>query len=498
MRSYSALLLLLLTANISHAASPVLPLEMISRNAQGQQVINALIGLSGMSARGNKVAFTMSDRAFFNEPPAPPPMPPGSSDIPQYGQIALWQRGRAPVPLMDFRDGFGPTNFLSSYSNAFHVKLHEDSNRVCLTSRGDLVRGIREQSFFGVACSDQPGPPYYYLPGVDGAGLANTIGTYGGARFDLYGGDGILLHDRQTGSVESVSLANDGHRAADSDVGNVSDDGRWVVFKSNDNTLVVGDTGSSVGGFPNGGRDIFIRDHLLSTTRRLLRPDGSELLGHLNSYYDFSANGRFLVFSSTGDVVEPCLTNFNGPPSQGLSPEPIFVHDFQTNSTECISLTQSGQAFGNGFQSGVDNRVSISGDGRFVAYVTRFAADPNDTNYKDDIYLRDRKLNRTIWVSQAANGAPGNSRAESPLLSEDGRWLAFVSYASNLVPNDTNLPAFGNPNFQGGDIFLRDLSALSVEPVQVPAGSNSGWALLVLGLLGFGMRVEFGGLRFDA
>ena len=66
------------------------------------------------------------------------------------------------------------------------------------------------------------------------------------------------------------------------------------------------------------------------------------------------------------------------------------------------------------------------------------------------------------------------------------------------MPNDTNLPPFGNPNFQGGDIFLRDLSALSVEPVQVPAGSNSGWALLVLGLLGFGMRVEFGGLRFDA
>ena len=202
-----------------------------------------------------------------------------------------------------------------------------------------------------------------------------------------------------------------------------------------------------------------------------------------------SKSGRFLVFSTTGDVVAPCLTNFNGLPSQGLNSEPIFVHDFQSNTTESISLTQAGQAFGNAFRS-EDNRVSISGDGRFVAYSTAYPADVADTNGKTDVYLRDRKLNRTIWVSQAATGAAGNSRSVSPLISEDGRWLAFVSYASKLVPNDTNLPIGGNPNFQGDDIFLRDLSALGVAPVQVPAGSSWGWALLVLGFLGFGMRAR--------
>ena len=73
-----------------------------------------------------------------------------------------------------------------------------------------------------------------------------------------------------------------------------------------------------------------------------------------------SKSGRFLVFSTTGDVVAPCLTNFNGLPSQGLNSEPIFVHDFQSNTTESISLTQAGQAFGNAFRT-EDNRVSISG-----------------------------------------------------------------------------------------------------------------------------------------
>ena len=492
MRSYSALVLLQLTANFSHAASPVLPLEMISRNAQGQQATNARVSLDGMSANGNRVAFTMTDRSFFNEPPPPPPNPSGSLNFREYGQIALWQRGRAPVPLIDFRDGFGATNFPSGVFSTKHVKLHESSERVCLLSDGgDLVMGIRgNPSDGGVACSDQPGPPYYYLLGLDGTGLRPISGTYGGERFDLYGGSfNILLRDRHTGSVESVSLANDGHVATTHDLVDVSDNGAWVVFQSADNSLTLGDTGASLGWNNVPGNDFFIRDRVARTTRRLLRPDGRELLGQLNRFSAFSANGRFLVFSTTGDVVEPCLTNFNGPPTQGLSPEPIFVHDFQTNTTECISLTQSGQAFGNAYAS-EDNRVSMSGDGRFVAYSTRFAADASDTNNKADIYLRDRKLNRTIWVSQAANGAPGNSRSVSPLLSEDGRWLAFVSYASNLVPNDTNLPPFGDPSFQGGDIFLRDLSALSVEPVQVPAGSNWGWALLVLGLVGFGMRAR--------
>ena len=509
MRSYSASALLLLTANFSHAASPVLPLEMISRNALGEQTRGRVFPNS-ISSQGTKVAFSLDDRFFFNEPPPPPPEATGGAFAPKYGQVALWKRGIGHAPLIQFSDGYGPTSSLFDefLSNTGHVKLSDFSNRICFPVRdGDVVLGIR---LFGQSpgdgggntfCTNDAGPPYQYLLGLNALPAVGAV--FGGDNFDYlftYIGEqpngssfSAQLKDRQSGQIldNQILVGSDGHFAASlSGVSDVSANGRWILFQSDDNTLVPGDTGTSFGGIPFGGADFFIRDRALRTTRRLLRPSGGELLGYLNREYAFSSNGRFLVFSSTGDVVEPCLTNFNGPPSPGLSPEPIFVHDFQTNSTECISLTQSGQAFGNGFQSGVDNRVSISGDGRFVAYSTAYPADLADTNGKTDVYLRDRKLNRTIWVSQAATGAPGNSRSVSPLISEDGRWLAFVSYASNMVPNDTNLPAFGNPNFQGGDIFLRDLSALSVEPVQVPAGSNWAWALLVLGLLGFGMRAR--------
>ncbi len=506
MRIYRSLVALLLNANFGYAASPVLPIEMISRNAQGQQQTSngnfGIIGLNGISAYGNKVAFSVSDRAFFGEPPPPPPMPLGSIDIPIYGQIALWHRGDGLLPLVNFRDEFGATSFLNAESG-LQVKLLEDSSSICLPiSGGDVVAGTRQQGLTLAVCGAQPGPPYEYLLGPDGNRA--TSGVHGNKRFDLYSGQfqfgagvddvgNLALKDRQTGIVEFVALGND-NRIAFSDGGNVSDNGRLVVFISDDNNLVFGDSGGSFGG------DFFLRDRLTRTTRRVLRPDGRELLGAINAEYAFSANGRFLAFASTGDVVAPCLTGANGMPSQGLNSEPIFVHDFQTNSTECISLTQDGTAFGNSYRSD-DNRLSISGDGRFVAFQTRFPADPDDSNGDLDIYVRDRLLNRTIWVSQAANGAPGNASSFQALISENGRWLAFQSYASNLVPNDTNggePPPFPFPVESGGDIFLRDLSALSAEPVQVPAGTNWGWALLVLGLLGFGIRAEFGGLRFDA
>ena len=494
MCAYLRLALFLAITNLCDAASPVLPIELISRNAQGhQQSLYAFTALNGISTNGEKVAFSISDRAFFGEPPPPPPMP-GSIDIPIYGQVALWHRGNGLRPLVNFRDEFGATSFLNT-ENGLQVKFFEDSSRICLpVSGGNVVTGIRQRGLTLAVCSAHVGSPYEYLLGPDGNRASS--GVYGNEQFDLYSGQfqfgagvddvgNLALKDRHTGIVEFVALGND-NQIALSGPGNVSNNGRWVVFISSDNNLVFGDSGQSFGG------DFFIRDRLTRTTQRVLRPDGREMLGAINGDYDFSADGRFLAFASTGDVVEPCLTGANGMPSQGRNSEPIFVHDFQTNTTECISLTQDGTAFGNSYLSDI-NRLSISGDGRFVAFQTRFPADPDDSNGTLDIYVRDRLLNRTIWVSQGANGAPGNAPSFQALISENGRWLAFQSYASNLVPNDTNggePPPFPFEVESGGDIFLRDLSALSAEAVQVPAGSNWGWALLVLGLLGFGMRAR--------
>src|SRR6185503_1803819 len=91
---------------------------------------------------------------------------------------------------------------------------------------------------------------------------------------------------------------------------------------------------------------------------------------------------------------------------------------------------------------GLNFHPSISADGRFVAfesYATNLVA--NDFNGSvADVFLHDRLTGVTTLRSVSSTGAPGNSGSYSPIISADGRWLAFKSYATNLVP----IPFTGN------------------------------------------------------
>jgi hypothetical protein len=62
---------------------------------------------------------------------------------------------------------------------------------------------------------------------------------------------------------------------------------------------------------------------------------------------------------------------------------------------------------------------------------------PGDTN-AEDVFLHDRRTRRTELISVATGGAQGNAFSSLPVVSADGRSVAFESFASNLVPGDTN------------------------------------------------------------
>ncbi|MEU4799293.1 RICIN domain-containing protein [Streptomyces sp. NPDC023327] len=109
---------------------------------------------------------------------------------------------------------------------------------------------------------------------------------------------------------------------------------------------------------------------------------------------------------------------------------------------------------------------AVSADGRHVAFVSN-AADlvAGDTNGYGDVFVRDLQAGTTRRVSVASDGTQGNSGSSEPSLSADGRHVAFTSDASNLVPGDTN---------RSGDVFVRDLQTGTTRRVSVATDGTQG------------------------
>jgi|GEM_PF-2494608 len=147
-----------------------------------------------------------------------------------------------------------------------------------------------------------------------------------------------------------------------------------------------------------------------------------------------SADGRFVAFVTRA-------TNFSE-----NDPEfrfDVFVRDRFERTLELVSVGSAGE------ESDGDSRFpSISADGRFVAFETTASTFfPLDTNAQRDVYLRDREEGTTTLISRGVSGSAGNGSSGVPSVSDDGRWVAFVSDATDLVPGDTNAQ---------DDVFLYD------------------------------------------
>jgi Tol biopolymer transport system component len=166
-----------------------------------------------------------------------------------------------------------------------------------------------------------------------------------------------------------------------------------------------------------------------------------------------SADGRFVLFvSSAGDLV---------PGDNSRSALDVFLRDRSSNSTVLVSAAFNGTGGGDGSSM----YGGVSTNGRYVVFESE-ADDlvPGDTNEVSDIFLRDLVTGTTQLVSIATNGAPANGASTEPVMTPDGRYVAFVSAARNLVTGDTNLIT---------DVFVRDLLAGSTVRVSVESSTNA-------------------------
>jgi archaellum component FlaF (FlaF/FlaG flagellin family) len=309
----------------------------------------------------------------------------------------------------------------------------------------------------------------------------------------------IFVRDMLTNTTTRVSVDSEGNQGNSSSWrSSISGDRRFVVFSSSSSNLVPGDTNDSY--------DIFVRDTLTNTTTRV-SVDSQGNQADNQTYYgsihpSISADGRFVAFESDasnlvpGDTnshydifVRDTLTNIttrvsiDSEGNQGESPSShssisangrfvafdsydIFVRDTFTNTTTRVSVDSEGNQ-----ANGASFTPSISASGRFVAFdSTASNLVPGDTNNKRDVFVRDTLTNTTTRVSvdSAGNQQNGSSSGElvnGPSISSDGRFVAFDSDASNLVPGDTN---------SHHNIFVRD--TLTNTTIRVSVGSEGNQA----------------------
>jgi Tol biopolymer transport system component len=145
--------------------------------------------------------------------------------------------------------------------------------------------------------------------------------------------------------------------------------------------------------------------------------------------------------------------------SQGI----VYVYDRSTGESEPVNLSSTGTLDGQGACC-----PTISEDVRYVAFGSL------DDNLAEggileewDVFVHDRQAGTTELVNRTYDGGPPDGASESPVISGDGRYIAFWSWASNLVPEDTQQCENGETTGSCGDIFVSNLQTGTVERVEV-------------------------------
>ena len=235
---------------------------------------------------------------------------------------------------------------------------------------------------------------------------------------DSNGTGDIFVRDRLAGTTTRVSVDSAGVQGnGNSSQPSISPDGRFVVFESDANNLVAGDT--------NGFRDIFVHNLDTGTTTRVsIHSDGVTQANATCTRSTISADGLFIAWDSSASALVTGDANVNFD---------VFVHDRAAGITTRVSLDSTGVE-GNNFSF----RPSISEDGRFVAFealANNLVA--GDSNAQVDIFRHDRSTGETIRVSVDSLGNQANFASQISAISADGSFVAFQTSATNLIGDDT-------------------------------------------------------------
>jgi Tol biopolymer transport system component len=252
----------------------------------------------------------------------------------------------------------------------------------------------------------------------------------------------------------------------------MSGDGRFVAFVTRD---------SLQGAWPTTIRppnddsnttfDVFVYDRDTQPTppiERVSRLSDGTGLDVDSRAPSLSDDGNRIAFETYSELI---LDDGNNAPG-------IVVRNRQTDSLDVVS-----QALDSSSGDGPSFDPAVAGNGSIVAFrsaATNLVA--GDTNARHDIFVRDLAGSTTTRVSVATGGGQANGHSADPSVSDDGRFVAFRSDASNLVPADTNGRA---------DIFVHDRTTGTTVRVGQPSGSESNGSSAAPAISGDGAWVVF-------
>jgi Tol biopolymer transport system component len=275
---------------------------------------------------------------------------------------------------------------------------------------------------------------------------------------------GVFVRDTWGNTTAAVSVRANGTVDDLADTPAISADGRFVAFVSDDAQLVPGGNGNFY--------QVFLRDRTLGqTTRVSVKPAGTQGTDD-SGHPSVSSDGRYIAFESDSPGL---VTGDNNDWTD------VFVRDRVAGTTQRVSVYPNGAQADQG-----GDAPSISADGRMVAFVSSEAMVAGDTNNQPDVYVRDRVANTTTLASVRTTGTIPNGAGNNPAISANGRYVAFLSVATDMD---------GTADTDNADVFVRDLVAGTTHRV---THSASGGAASSPSISGDGRYVSFESSAADA
>jgi len=312
------------------------------------------------------------------------------------------------------------------------------------------------------------------LNGIQGNGVSDVRSTLASNSFDgryvvfssgstnLVPGDtnargDVFLKDRLTGATTRINVASDGTQADQSGFSaSISSDGTVVAFISGASNLVPPPG-------PGLWHDAFVKERMTGQTSLVSAASDDTPASEMVEAPSVSADGRYVAFATGSSNLVAGDTN---------SSYDVFVRDRQTAQTTRVSVATGGAQ---GSSSSL--MPVISAEGRYVAFASVSPLVAGDTNNTWDIFVHDRVLGETTRVSVATGGGQSNGGSWYPAISADGRHVAFLSAATNLVAGDTN----GTHDIFVHDRLLAETTRVSVSSTGTQANGPSGEPISTVG-----------------